>query len=79
MRCSCTMMSPSDTSLLEEEGTDMDGAERDGVEWEGGAAESDCCDLNCALICLMVAGSMAHMTKNGQKREKEQKNGIKSV
>ena len=33
-------MSPSDTSLEEEEGADMDGADRDGAEWEGGAAES---------------------------------------
>ena len=40
MRCSCAMMSPSDTSLEEEEGADVDGANRDGAEWEGGAAES---------------------------------------
>ena len=51
-------MSPSDTSLEEEEGADMDGA-----EWEGGTAESVCRDLNCALIRLTVAASMAHMTE----------------
>ena len=33
----------------------------DGVEWEGGAAESDCRDLNCASLRLMVAASIAHM------------------
>ena len=55
-------MSPSDTSLEEEEGADMDGA-----EWEGGTAESVCRDLNCALICLTVAASMAHMTEKWSK------------
>ena len=52
------MMSPSDTSLVEEEGADQDGAER-----EGGVAESDCHDLNCTSLCLTVAASMAHMTE----------------
>ena len=58
-------MSPSDTSLEEEEGVDMDGA-----EWEGGTAKSVCRDLNCALIRLTVAASMAHMTEklSGGKR-----------
>ena len=50
------MMSPSDTSLEEEEGADMDGA-----EWERGTTESDCRDLNCASLHLTVAASMAHM------------------
>ena len=63
MHCSCAMMSPSDTSLVEEEGTDVDGTERDGAEQEGGVAESDCCDLNCASLCLTVVVSMAHMTE----------------
>ena len=49
-------MSPRDTSLVEEEGADVDG-DRDG------AAESNYCDLNYALLRLTVAGSMAHMTK----------------
>ena len=61
MRYSCTMMSPSDTSLEEDEGADVDGVDRDGAEREGGAAESVCCDLKCALLCLTVAASMAHM------------------
>ena len=55
------MMSPSDTSLVEEKGADVDGTERDGAEREGGAAESDCRDLNCASLCLMVVASTAHM------------------
>ena len=49
-------MSPRDTSLVEEEGADVDG-DRDE------AAESNCCDLNYALLRLTVAGSMAHMTE----------------
>ena len=57
------MMSPSDTSLEEEEGADVDGVDRDGVEWEGGAAESVCRDLNCTSLHLIVAASMAHMTE----------------
>ena len=39
------MMSPSDTSLVEEVGADADRADRDGVEWVE-SAESVCCDLN---------------------------------
>ena len=53
-------MSPSDTSLVEKEGADVDGAERDGAEQ---ATESDCRDLNCASLRLTVAASMAHMTE----------------
>ena len=45
MRCSCAMMSPSDTSLVEEVGADVDRADRDGVGWVEGA-ESICRDLN---------------------------------
>ena len=56
-------MSPSDTSLKEEEEADMDGANRDGAEREGKATEFICRDLNCASLCLTVAASMAHMTK----------------
>ena len=44
------MMSPSDTSLVEDEGANVDGAER-----ERGAAESDYLDRNCASLRLMVA------------------------
>ena len=57
------MMSPSDTSLEEEEGADMDGADWDGAKWEGGAAESVCRDLNYASLCLTVAATTAHMTE----------------
>ena len=32
MRSSYAMMSPSDTSLVEEEGADVDGVERDGAK-----------------------------------------------
>ena len=63
MRCSYTMMSPSETALVEEEGTNVDGVDRDGVKREGGAVEFDCRDLNCASLCLTVVASMAHMTE----------------
>ena len=56
-------MSPSDTSLVEEEGVDVDGADQDGAKRERGDAESDCRDLNCALLHLTVAASVAHMTE----------------
>ena len=55
------MMSPSDTSLEEEERVDVDGTDRDGAEREGGAAKSVYRDVNCASLCLTVAASMAHM------------------
>ena len=67
MCCNCTMMSPSDTSLVEEEGADVDGANRDGAERERGATESDYHDRNYALQRLMVAASMAHITKKWSK------------
>ena len=57
MRYSCAMMSPSDTSLVEEEGADVDGAERDEVEREGEAAKSNCRDLNYGSLRLTVAAS----------------------
>ena len=57
-------MSPSDTSLEEEEGADVSRAERDGVGWEGGV-ESYCRDLNCTSLCFMVVMSMAHMKVKG--------------
>ena len=57
------MMSPSDTLLKEDEGADVDGADRDGAEREEGATKSICRDLNCALLHLTVAASMAHMTE----------------
>ena len=58
---SCAMMSPSDTSLVEEKGEDVDGADRDGAEWEGEAADPNCLDLNCASLHLTVAASMANI------------------
>ena len=61
MHCSYAMISPSDTSLDEKEGVDVDGADRDGAEQEGGAAESIYHDLNYASLCLTVAASMAHI------------------
>ena len=61
------MMSPSDTSLVEEEGADVDGANPDGAERERGATESDYHDRNYALLRLMVAVSMAHMTEKWSK------------
>ena len=47
-------MSPSDTSLVEEEGVDVDRADRDGVERVEGV-ESVYCDLNQASLRLTVA------------------------
>ena len=55
------MMSLRVTSPVEEEGADVDGAEGDEAEREGGAADPDCLNLNCALLRLTVAASMAHM------------------
>ena len=57
-------MSPSDTSLEEEEGADVSRVERDGVGREGGV-ESYCRDLNCASLHFTVAMSMAHMKVKG--------------
>ena len=57
------MMSPSDTSLVEDEGADVDEADQDGAEREGGAAESDFHDLNCASLHLTIVASMADMTE----------------
>ena len=54
------MMSPSDTSLVEEEGANVDGVDRDGAEREGGAANS-CHDLNCTSLHFTVAGSMTQI------------------
>ena len=54
------MMSPKDTSLVEEEGADVGQAERDGVGREGGE-ESCYRDLNCASLRFTVVASMAHM------------------
>ena len=48
------MMSPKDTSLVEEE-ADADGVDRDGVEREEGATESICRDRNWASLRLTVA------------------------
>ena len=70
MCCSCTMMSPRVTSLVEEERVDMDGAERDGAERKEGATESDCRDLNCASLHLTVVASMAHMIEKWSEKGK---------
>ena len=58
------MMSPKDTSLIEEEGVDIGRADRDGFGQEGGA-ESYCRDLNCASLRFTVAAPMAHMKVKG--------------
>ena len=73
MRCSCAMMSPSDTSLVKEEGANVDGVERDRAEHEGGATESDCYDPNYASLRLTVATSMAHIIEKWS----EEGNGTK--
>ena len=39
----------------------MDGVDQDGVEREGGVADADYLDLNCTLLRLTVAASMAHI------------------
>ena len=63
-------MSFKDTSLEEEEGTDVGRSERDGVS-RGGGVESYCHDLNCASLRFMVAASMAHMKVKGSNVGKE--------
>ena len=54
------MMSPSDTSLVEEERVDVDWANRDGAG-RVGATESICCDLNCVSLRFTLAVSMAQI------------------
>ena len=54
------MMSPSDTSLVEEEGSDVDEVDLDGAKREGGAANSYR-DLNCSSLRFTVAASMAQI------------------
>ena len=53
-------MSPSDKSLVEEEGANVDLADQDGTG-QVGAVEFVCRDLNCALLCFTVAASMAQI------------------
>ena len=53
-------MFPSDTSLVEEEGADMNRADRDGAG-RVGAIESVCRDLNYTSLCLTVAATMAQI------------------
>ena len=65
MHSSYAMMSPSDISLVEDEGV-----KRDGVEREGGATESVCCDLNCASLCFTIVASMAHMIEKWAEERK---------
>ena len=48
-------MSPSDKSLVEEEGVNVDLADQDGIG-RVGAVEFVCRDLNCASLCFTVAG-----------------------
>ena len=57
-------MSPKDTSLEEEEGTDVGQSERDGVGREGGV-EFCCRNLNCTSLRFTVVASMAHMKVKG--------------
>ena len=64
------MMSLCDTSLVEEEGADVDGVDRDEAKHEGGAAESDCHDLNYASLRLTIVASMAHMIEKWSKEGK---------
>ena len=73
MRNRYTMMSPSVTSLIEEEGTEVDGADRDGAEREGGATESNYRDLNYTSLRLTVTASMAHMKEKWSEKGKETK------
>ena len=53
-------MSPSDTSLVEEEGADVDGVDQDEAEWEEEVADS-CHNLNYASLRFTVAASMAQI------------------
>ena len=59
------MISPSDISLVEEEGVDVDGADQNGAKREGGVADPDYLDLNCTSLHFTVAASMAHMKVKG--------------
>ena len=54
------MMSPSDTSLVEEKGANVDRADQDGVG-RVGVAESIYRDLNCASLRFTIAASMAQI------------------
>ena len=63
MRCSCTMMSPKDTSP-EEEGRDANGVNWDGAEREEGAAEFDYRDRNWGLATFN--GSVIYGTHDGK-------------
>jgi len=71
------MMSSRDTSLVEEEGANVDGSDQDGAEWEGGAADSDCLDLNCTSLRLTIAVSISHMTEKWLEEGKGTKKGHK--
>ena len=70
MRCSCATMSPNDTLLEEDEGTDVDGANRDRAVREGGVAKFVSRDLNCTSLRLTIASSMAHMIEKWTKEGK---------
>ena len=52
------MISLNGTSLVEDEGANVDGVNQDEAEREGGAADLECLDLNCASLCLTIAASM---------------------
>ena len=73
MCCNCAMMSPRDTSLVEEKGADVDGLDRDRGKQEGEAIESNCRDLNCASLHLTVAAFMAHMTEKWSEEGKRKR------
>ena len=54
------MMSPSDTSLMEEEGVNVDRADQDGAG-RVGVAESICRDLNYASLRFTVGAPMTQI------------------
>ena len=54
------MMSPSDTSLVEEEGANVEQADRDGAGWVG-VVESVYHDLNYTSVHFTIATSMAQI------------------
>ena len=44
---------------------EVEGAEMDGAEGVGRAVVLNCLKRNCALLCLMIAASIARMTWKG--------------
>ena len=79
MRCSYAMMSPSDTSLEEEEEVDVDGADQDGAEREVVEREGEAAKIRLLSPKLLLAtfnGSGVYGThdrKMGGRRKKNKK------